>query len=45
MLSLKTLLIVLREFLFLEPTIHGVNKPANDVGLLGGGVKTYKMHS
>jgi len=34
MLSLKTLLIVLREVLFLEPSVHGVNKPANDMGLL-----------
>jgi len=37
LLSFKTLLIVLREFLFLEPSVHGVSKPANDVGLLGGG--------
>jgi hypothetical protein len=33
LLSLKTLL-VLREFLFLEPSIQAVNKPANDVGQL-----------
>jgi hypothetical protein len=34
LLFLRTLLIVLRKFLFLEPSIHGVNKPANDVGQL-----------
>jgi hypothetical protein len=35
LLSLKTLLIVLREFFFLEPSVHGVNKLANDVEQLG----------
>jgi len=34
LLSLKTLFIVLREVWFLEPSVHGVNKPANNVGLL-----------
>jgi len=34
LLSLKMLLIVLWEFLFLEPRIYGVNKSANEVGQL-----------
>jgi hypothetical protein len=34
LLSLKRLLIAWWEFLFLEPRVHGVNKPENDVGQL-----------
>ena len=34
LLSLKKMFIVLREFSFFEPSIHGVNKPESDAGRL-----------